>query len=54
LREIAGNIERGYEDGTDDDPVPPHLRDLHKHYFGDLKKRIDAKSGNATPEKAKP
>jgi len=54
LREIAGNIERGYEDGTDNDPVPPHLRDLHKHYFGDLKKRIDAKSGNGAPEKAKP
>ena len=44
LREIAGDIERGYEEGTDDDPVPPHLRDLHKHYFGDLKQRIDAKS----------
>lgn len=54
LREIAHDIERGYEEGTEDDPVPPHLRDLHKHYFGDLKQRIDAKSGETAPNKGKP
>jgi hypothetical protein len=54
LQEIAGDIERGYEEGTGDDPVPPHLRDLHKHYFGDVKQRIDAKTGQTTPSKSKP
>lgn len=54
LREIAGDIERGYEEGTEADPVPPHLRDLHKHYFGDLKQRIDAKSRETVPDKSKP
>ena len=28
--------------GVQDEPVPAHLRDVHKHYFGALKKRIDA------------
>ena len=54
LQEIAGDIERGYEEGTADDPVPPHLRDLHKHYFGDVKQRIDAKTGQTAPSKSKP
>lgn len=47
LREISGDIERGFDEGTDDDPVPPSLREAHKRYFGDLKRRIDAKSGAA-------
>jgi len=54
LQEIASDIERGYEEGTEDDPVPPHLRDLHKHYFGDVKQRIDAKTGQTAPGKSKP
>ena len=49
LKQLSGEIGRGYEEGTDEDPVPANLRDLHKHYFGDLKKKIDAKSGQAAP-----
>ncbi len=49
LQQLSGEIGRGYEEGTEEDPVPANLRDLHKHYFGDLKKKIDAKSGQAVP-----
>ena len=49
LQQLSGEIGRGYEEGTEEDPVPTNLRDLHKHYFGDLKKKIDAKSGQAAP-----
>ena len=49
LKQLSGEIGRGYEEGTDEDPVPANLRDLHKHYFGDLKKKIDAKSGQVAP-----
>jgi hypothetical protein len=49
LKQLSGEIGRGYEEGTDEDPVPSNLRDLHKHYFGDLKKKIDAKSGQVAP-----
>lgn len=45
LQQLSGEIGRGYEEGTEDDPVPANLREVHKHYFGDLKKKIDAKSG---------
>ncbi len=40
---LSGEIGTGYEDGTEDDPVPAHLRDVHKRYFGDIKKKIDEK-----------
>ncbi|MDA1261793.1 MAG: hypothetical protein O3B75_02730 [Planctomycetota bacterium] len=49
LQQLSGEIGRGYEEGTEEDPVPANLRDLHKHYFGDLKKKIDAKSGQVAP-----
>jgi len=53
LEQLSGEIGRGYEEGTEEDPVPANLRDLHKHYFGDLKKKIDAKSGQpAAPQPA--
>lgn len=41
LSEVAGEIAPGYERGTEDDPVPAHLRDVHKRYFGDLRKRFE-------------
>ena len=49
LQQLSGEIGHGYEEGTEEDPVPANLRELHKHYFGDLKKKIDAKSGQAAP-----
>ncbi len=44
LQQLSGEIGRGYEEGTEEDPVPANLREVHKHYFGDLKKKIDAKN----------
>jgi hypothetical protein len=43
LEQIADRIVRSWEEGVQDEPIPAHLRDVHKHYFGELKKRIDAK-----------
>ena len=42
LQRISERIARGHEEGLNEDPIPPHLRDVHQHYFGELKKRIDA------------
>ena len=42
LRRVADKIARGDEEGVEDEPVPPHLRDVHRHYFGELEKRIRA------------
>lgn len=44
LQQLSGEIGKGYEEGTDEDPVPANLREVHKHYFGDIKKKIDAKN----------
>ena len=41
LEQVAGTIAAGYEKGSDEDPVPAHLRDVHKQYFGDLRKKFD-------------
>lgn len=41
LEQVAGTIAAGYEKGSEDDPVPAHLRDVHKQYFGDLRKKFD-------------
>lgn len=51
LQRISDRIARGHEEGLDEDPIPPHLRDVHQHYFGELKKRIDAvpKGGSTAP-----
>ena len=66
LRRIADQISKGEEEGVGDDPIPPHLRDVHRHYFGEVEKRIRAvtsdkdskpaatESGSAKPEAAKP
>lgn len=43
LEAVASRIAPGYERGTEDDPVPAHLREVHKEYFGDLRKRLERK-----------
>ncbi len=43
LEQVAERIAPGYERGTDDDPVPAHLREVHKKYFGELRKKLEAK-----------
>lgn len=47
LRQLSNKISRGFEEGVQDEPVPPHLREVHKRYFGELQKRIDARVDSA-------
>jgi len=61
LEQVAGTIAAGYEKGSEDDPVPAHLRDVHKQYFGDLRKKFDERgvqpakpAGGAAPAQAAP
>jgi hypothetical protein len=55
LEEVAGTIATGYEKGTEDDPVPAHLREVHKKYFGDVRRTFDQKGIKpATPAGAAP
>ncbi len=61
LEQVAGTIAAGYEKGSDEDPVPAHLRDVHKQYFGDLRKKFDERgvqpakpAGGAAPAPAAP
>ena len=49
LRQIAQEISRGVEEGTGEDPVPPHLREAHRRYFGEMRRRIEQKTGQASP-----
>lgn len=49
LEEVAARIAPGYERGTEDDPVPAHLREVHKEYFGDLRKRLERKGVRVPP-----
>ena len=49
LEQVAERIAPGYERGTDDDPVPAHLREVHKKYFGELRKKLEAKGVKAAP-----
>jgi hypothetical protein len=52
VERLSGEIGRGYEEGTDDDPVPQALREAHKQYFGGLKRVIDKKSSGGAPTPA--
>ncbi len=49
LQQIAQEISRGVEEGTGEDPVPPHLREAHRRYFGEMRRRIEQKTGSASP-----
>jgi hypothetical protein len=49
LKQIAQEISRGVEEGTGEDPVPPHLREAHRRYFGEMRRRIEEKTGPAAP-----
>jgi len=49
LQQIAQDISRGVEEGTGEDPVPPHLREAHRRYFGEMRRRIEQKTGPASP-----
>lgn len=48
MRRIEANAAALAEDDAHEDPIPPHLREAHKHYFGELKKKIDARTTGET------
>ncbi|MDA1007531.1 MAG: hypothetical protein O2800_00810 [Planctomycetota bacterium] len=45
LRDIGRSIVRGVEASSQDDPVPPHLQEAHRRYFGEMQRRIEKKTG---------
>lgn len=47
LQSVAGDVTRKAESATAEDPVPPHLKEAHRRYFGDVKKQIDRKTSGA-------
>jgi hypothetical protein len=54
LARVADRIAGGDEEGVTEDPVPPHLRDVHRHYFGEVEKRIRAATKNGGSKPATP
>lgn len=49
LAPADGEVDASVEGGVSEDRVPTHLKDVHKHYFGELKKRIEAKQKAPAP-----
>jgi len=47
LRKLEAHAASSAEEGNDDDPTPPHLVGLHKHYFGEFKRQVEAKRAAA-------
>ena len=43
LKAVAAVVSEGFDEAQGDDLVPPKYREAHMHYFGELKKRIEAK-----------
>lgn len=39
---------------TGDDPIPPHLRDAHRHYFGSLRRQLVESAGGGTEASPSP
>lgn len=44
-----GQINRSMESGVTEEQVPTHLADVHKHYFGELKRYVEAKARGENP-----
>ncbi|MDA0802622.1 MAG: hypothetical protein O2819_02565 [Planctomycetota bacterium] len=47
LSDVTREVERGAEGATPEDPIPPHLRDAHQRYFGELKRKLEEKARKA-------
>ncbi|MFM1830073.1 MAG: hypothetical protein RLZZ558_413 [Planctomycetota bacterium] len=43
LQVVVTRVQQGLEEGTEEDPVPSHLKEAHKRYFEQWKRRLDAK-----------
>ena len=46
---VAATVAAGLEEGSEEDPVPGRLKQAHKRYFEQWKKRLDEKGGGAAP-----
>ena len=42
MREVAGAVNRGYEEAVGEDQLPRKYHEAHMHYFGELKKLVEA------------
>jgi hypothetical protein len=42
LKQVAAAVAEGYDEAQNEDVVPPPYQDAHKHYFGELKKVVEA------------
>lgn len=40
MREVAGAVNRGYDEALGEDQLPRKYHEAHKHYFGELKKLV--------------
>jgi hypothetical protein len=47
LEAVATRIATSAEKGSEDDPIPPHLQEVSKQYFGKLNKVMEAKGVKA-------
>ena len=49
IQAVAAKVAAGLEEGSEEDPVPGRLKQAHKRYFEQWKKRLDEKGGGAAP-----
>jgi hypothetical protein len=49
IQAVAAKVAAGLEEGSEEDPVPGRLKQAHKRYFEQWKKRLDEKGAGAAP-----
>ncbi len=56
LRQVAAAVAQGFDEALGEDPLPRKYHEAHKHYFGELKKRVEVvkPAGGDEPDKAAP
>ncbi|MHC4081709.1 MAG: hypothetical protein ACYTFF_01790 [Planctomycetota bacterium] len=42
LRQVSVAVSEGYDEAQSEEQIPPKYVEAHKHYFGELKKRVEA------------
>ena len=49
VQAVAAKVAAGLEEGTEEDPVPGRLKEAHKRYFEQWKRRLDGKGAPPAP-----
>lgn len=49
IQAVAAKVAAGLEEGSEEDPVPGRLKQAHKRYFEQWKKRLDEKGAGTPP-----